>query len=198
MIAHLTGKIIARDEDSIVVDVAGVGYGVHISAHTHEKVATVNDISLFVYTHVREQEITLYGFMAQEEKELFVALLTISGVGPKAAMNILSIAPPQTILTAIAHSDASLLTKVSGIGKKTAERIVLELHNKVQKLRENMPQDSDTHSTDDIDAIDALVGLGYSVAEARDALRAVSSDLPPTATMTDRIRAALKYAGQKK
>ncbi len=197
MIAHLSGKVIARRGNMLIMDVGGVGYGVQVSTYTFGKTIAAETLALFVYTHVREQEIALYGFVSAQEQELFEALLTISGVGPKAAMNILSIADVRTILLAIAQGDASLLTKVSGIGKKTAERIVLELRNKVEKLIATLPQEDIAHVAVDEDAIDALVGLGYSVAEARHALTETAPTLADDATMSDRIRAALRYAGKK-
>ncbi len=198
MIAHITGKIIRRKGNTLVIDVGGIGYGVTVSTYTFGKTIGQEDINMYIYTHVREQEITLYGFQSEREQELFEALLTISGVGPKAAMNILSIADPQTILTAIAHADASLLTKVSGIGKKTAERIVLELGNKVQKLIAQMPEEDEKSVSYDTDAIDALVGLGYSVTEARDALSESAIGCDADVDISTRIRAALKYLGRKR
>ncbi len=197
MIAHLQGNVIARTGNTLIIDVGGVGYGVTVSTYTFGKTIGAQELALYIYTHVREQEITLYGFQSPDEQELFTALLTISGVGPKAAMNILSIADPQTILTAIAHEDASLLTKVSGIGKKTAERIVLELQNKVKNLITALPREDGVQIGVDADAIDALVGLGYSVAEAREALSASAAGCAPDADISARITAALKYVGQK-
>lgn len=203
MIAYLSGNVLRRAGNLLVVDVQGVGYGVHVSTYTFGKTIGADEIALHIYTHVREQEITLYGFQSPDEQELFEALITISGVGPKAAMNILSIADPQTILTAIAQGDAPLLTKVSGIGKKTAERIVLELGNKVQGLIDALPQKTDGGAQPhaDADAIDALVSLGYAVAEARDALASeAASAIAGTddAAVRARITAALKYLGKRK
>ncbi len=194
MIAHLSGRVIARRDNFLVVDVGGVGYGVNVSTYTYGKTLHEDAVALFVHTYVREQEIALYGFIGEEERVLFDALLTISGVGPKAALGILSVADPQTIVRAIASQDARILTRVSGIGQKKAQRIVLELQNKVKDLIAQLPAEEDAReATADMDVLDALTGMGYSAAEARDALAATADE----ADVARRITRALQYLGKR-
>jgi len=190
MIAWLSGKIVARTNSALIIVSGGVGYRVRVSAYTFGKLAGAVTAELFVHTHVREQEISLYGFLSQEELEMFELLLSVSGIGPKAALGILAIADPHTIRTAIAHKDTSILTKVSGVGKRTAERLVIELQNKV-----GAAHDADTASVSaDSDAIDALLSMGYSVSEARAALQTVNKDVTDVG---EKVRLALRSLGKK-
>lgn len=189
MIGYLKGQIIAQHDDALIVDVQGVGYRVLVSAYTFGKVAGAGDIELNVYTHVREQEITLYGFLEHEEMEIFKLLISVSGIGPKAALSILSMSDVASIKQAIVNKDITILTKVSGIGKKTAEKVVIELQNKVSIS----PQEAIQNGPTDSDAIDALCSMGYSVTEARDALCGVPKDVE---SVGDRVRAALKNMGK--
>src|SRR3989339_766032 len=169
MIAKLTGKIEYLKSNYAVVDVNNIGYKVFLSAYTFGKVAGMPEVSLFIHTYVREDTLALYGFFTSEELEMFELLISISGIGPKAGMGILSIATPKTIKTAILNEDPSILTKVSGIGKKTAERVILELQNKVADISVGDKEEA----TVDVDAIEALIMMGYTNSEARDALKAV-------------------------
>jgi Holliday junction DNA helicase RuvA len=190
MIAKLKGKIEYLKDNYVVVDVHDVGYKVYLSIYTFGKVASLKEVNLFIYTYVREDTLALYGFLTLEEKEMFELLISISGIGPKASMGILSIATPKTIRTAILNEDPSILTKVSGIGKKTAGRVILELKNKVADMTTSEKEEV----VIDSDAIEALVGMGYGIAEARDALKMVS---PETKDVGQRIREALKNLGKK-
>lgn len=190
MIAHLKGKIEYRKDNYAVVDVNGVGYKVYLSVYTFGKMAGQENADLHIYTYVREDTLALYGFLTLEELEMFELLLSISGIGPKAAMGILSIATPKTIKTAILNEDPSILTKVSGIGKKTAGRVILELKNKVADISVGDKEEA----TVDVDAIEALIIMGYSNAEARDALKAVPIDVKDVGA---RVRQALKNLGKK-
>lgn len=190
MIAKLKGKIEYLKDNYAVIDVNGVGYKVFLSAYTFGKVAGKHEIDLFIHTHVREDAIDLYGFLAMEELEMFELLISITGVGPKSGLGILTVAPPKTIKTAILNEDSSILTKVSGIGKKTAGRIILELKNKIA----DMPESEKEGSISDVDAIEALASMGYSVTEARDALKLVPPDIKD---IGQRVTAALKNLGKK-
>ena len=194
MIAKLKGKIEYLKDNYAVVDVHDVGYKVHLSAYTFGKVASFvassEPVELFIYTYVREDILALYGFLAQEELEIFELLISISGIGPKAATGILSIATPKTIKTAILNEDPSILTKVSGIGKKTAERVILELKNKVADISIGDKEEVAI----DTDAIEALVSMGYTVTEARDTLKSVPTDIKDVG---ERIKIALKNLGKK-
>ena len=187
MIGFLQGKVIVRKKDAIIVNVHGVGYRIALSAYALEQCE--GDVALFIYTHVREQEISLYGFVTEEEQEMFELLIGISGIGPKAALNILSIADVKTLSTAIAHKDTTILTKVSGIGKRTAEKVILELSGKVVAPIDVAMADALVHS----DAIDALRSLGYNAVEARDALSSVPKDVKDVGEC---VRIALKNLGK--
>jgi holliday junction DNA helicase RuvA len=192
MIAKLKGKIEYLRDNYAVVDVNNVGYKVYLSAYTFGKVAGISDgnVDIYVHTYVREDTLALYGFLTLEELEMFEQLISISGIGPKAGMGILSIATPKTIKTAILNEDPSILTKVSGIGKKTAGRVILELKNKVADIsvgdKEEVAIDSD--------AIEALISMGYTNLEARDALKSVPADVKDVG---QRVKMALKSLGKR-
>src|SRR5437773_6078420 len=132
MIAHLRGKLISRHPNQVIVETMGVGYDVTISVPTFSELPSLgSDVSLHIHTHVREDQIALYGFLRPEEKELFEKLITVSGIGPKLAITILSGMPADEMVNAIRGNDLARLTKIPGIGKKTAERMVLELRDKL-------------------------------------------------------------------
>lgn len=188
MIGFLRGNIIKKYSDSIIVDVQGVGYKVFLTEYGIEQ-CHQDDITLHVYTHVREQEITLYGFLQEDEQEIFELLISVSGIGPKAALNILTVADVSSITTAIAHEDITILTKVSGIGPKTAKKVVNELSGKVVAPIDAAVGDALLHS----DAIDALKSMGYSVTEARDALSSVPKDIKDVGEC---VKVALKSLGK--
>ncbi len=190
MIAKLKGKIEYLKNNYAVVDVSGVGYKVYLSAYTFGKIAGMSEVNLFIYTYVREDTLALYGFLNQEELEMFELLISISGIGPKAGMGILSIATPKTIQAAILNEDSSILTKVSGIGKKTAERVILELRNKVADLSTS---EKDEVSVD-ADVLEALISMGYTITEARDALKAVPKDVKDVSA---RVKEAMRNLGNK-
>lgn len=190
MIAKLTGKIEYLKSNYAVVDVNSIGYKVFLSAYTFGKVAGMPEVSFFIHTYVREDTLALYGFLSEDELEMFELLISISGIGPKAGMGILSIATPKTIKTAILNEDPSILTKVSGIGKKTAERVILELRNKVADMTIGEKEEA----TIDSDAIEALLTMGYSVTEARDALKVVPLDVKDVG---QRVKMALRNLGRK-
>ena len=190
MIAKLRGKIEYIKDNYIVVDVNGIGYKVFVSVYTFGKASAMPEVDLFIHTYVREDILALYGFLNMEELEMFELLISISGIGPKAAMGILAIATPKTIKTAILNDDSSILTKVSGIGKKTAERVILELQNKVADISIGDKEEA----TVDVDAIEALIMMGYSNAEARDALKNIPLDIKDVG---QRVKLALKSLGKK-
>jgi Holliday junction DNA helicase RuvA len=192
MIAFLRGSIVSMKEDALVLDVGGVGYKVFVSSYTSGKVAgTGGEVSLHVFTYVREDILALYGFLTAEELEMFELLISVSGIGPKAGLGILSIADPHMVCTAILDHDASVLTRVSGVGKKTAERVILDLENKVGKLAVAFGASSGKTPME-ADALDALVAMGYAPGEARDALRSVPESMRD---IGDRVKYALKQLG---
>jgi len=190
MIATLHGKIQARTDDSLIVNVGGVGFRVRVPTGTLANLGAVgSEVQLFTHLHVREDELSLYGFATEDELRLFEALLTVSGIGPKVGMGILSSAPADTLRLAIAQGNLDVLTALPGIGKKTAQRLVLELKGKVDvsglgEVSELTPVDKDV--------MDALINLGYSAAEAARAARSVPSNVK---TIEERVRIALQYFG---
>ena len=190
MIATLKGNLEFLNDSYAVIDVNGVGYKVFISAYTMGKLAGASAIFIYTHTYVREDSLSLYGFLSLEELEMFEMLISISGIGPKAGMSILSIADAKTIRNAIANEDPSILTKVSGVGKKTAERVILELRNKIGQLGTHEKQEVSADS----DAIDALIAMGYSVTQARETLKLVPNEITDVAK---RVTAALKLLGKK-
>ncbi len=191
MISRLTGTIVHTDLKYVVLDVNGVGYKVAISPDVFTKLDKKGPITLWTYLAVREDAMDLYGFISMAELKFFELLITISGIGPKTAMGVLNVASVHSLETAIQTGDTSHLTKVSGIGKKMAEKIVLELKDKV--IETSGSAESQAIMKNDADALEALKSLGYSPTEARDALK----ELPKTITKTnDKIKEALKMLGK--
>lgn len=188
MIRFLTGRVLSKGLHDLVVDVSGVGYGVLVAENTSAKAQQGEEVSLHVYTHVREQEISLYGFMDLKERQMFEMLIGVSGIGPKAALSILSVADVGALAAAILNKDISILTNVSGIGKKTAEKVVIELQGKV----DGFALADASGALRDSKAVDALKSMGYSVGEARAALEGVD---PEVKDVSERIKLALKSLG---
>ncbi len=193
MIARLEGTIVYNTDKYVVLDVSGVGYKVFLSADFLSVVGPNDKYAFWIYTAVRENSIDLYGFQKTEELSFFEMLLDVSGIGPKGALGIISVASIDTLTRAIATGDTGYLTKVSGIGKKTAEKIVIELRD---KLKSKMGNDTISNSSlrAEGDIIEALKSLGYSQNEARDALKNVPSEIEST---NARIKEALKILGGK-
>ena len=158
MIAYLEGKIIYTTDKFIILNTGGVGYKVSVTSETISICKDKESISLFIYTAVRENSIDLFGFQNAEELSFFELLLDVSGIGPRSALGIIALAPINTIKRAIATGDVSYLNKVSGIGKKTAEKIIIELRDKLQNYKE----DGDSSSTlrEEGDLLEALKSLG--------------------------------------
>ncbi len=190
MIAKLKGQLDSLENNYAIIDVGGVGYQVNLTSFAFGKLAGKKKVEIYVHTYVREDILALYGFLDIAEKEMFELLISISGIGPKAAMGILSIAEPKTIRVAILNNDYSVLTKVSGVGKKTAERVILELKNKVA----DMPVIDKNEVVADNDALEALQSMGYSVSEAREALKSVPAEMQD---VSEKIKMALRELGKK-
>ena len=191
MIAQLTGIITQEGEGSIILDVAGVGYLIFVSPGTLEQLHKQKKDSVCLFTHlsVRENALDLYGFLNQEELHFFEMLISISGIGPKSALAILSIADVSTLKQAISSGDSSYLTKVSGIGTKIAKKIVLELNDKIEVLEDT----EGTARREDMDTLEALKSLGYSMGEAREALKQVPRGVSGT---SERLKEVLKLLGK--
>ncbi len=179
MIAWLEGRIVGRGVDHVVVDVRGVGYKVHVARQPEGEQA-----SLHVHHVVQQDAERLFGFETREELALFEMLVRVSNVGPKAAISLLSVAGPAELAAAIATGDVPALAKAPGVGKKTAERLIVELRSKVQQVGPPSPAPV---ATDD-EAVAALIALGYSAAEAARALR----DVAKIGGTADRVQAALR------
>lgn len=200
MIRELKGKLGEIEANAFTLWVGGVGYFVSASAYTLGKIAGYaenasgdqagKELYIFVHTHVREDQLSLYGFVTRDELSMFELLLSVSGIGPKAGLSILAIADPKTIRTAIVNKDASILTRVSGVGKKTAEKVIIELQNKVSSL-DTLDQ---AEALADQEALEALTALGYTVAEAREALKQVPGEIR---NVGERLKLALRSLGKK-
>jgi Holliday junction DNA helicase RuvA len=186
MIAHLTGTILFVRENHLVLDVHGVGYKVHSTQCALEHAQTVRELAFHVHTVVREDALELFGFLTQEELDLFQMLIGISGIGPRSALGIIGLETPERLVHAIARGDVGYLTKVSGVGKKSAEKIVLELRDKVTTL--TLSSAGETHHGDS-DVLEALQALGYRALEAREVLRHIPEELTDQG---DRIKEALR------
>lgn len=195
MIALLTGRLAFKAPTYLTLDVQGVGYEIFIPLSTYYSLPNPNEtLSLSIHTHVREDAIHLFGFMTQEEKDAFLLLTTVSGIGPKTALGILSALPVSDLVSAIQAADIDKLEAVPGIGKKSAGRIVLELKDKLIKLHPGLAGSTGSHGQDRMfdDALSALVNLGYRAQAAKDALQRVKKTMLGTGTLQDFIREALK------
>ena len=191
MIGFLEGSVSAVRPGYLILTTSGVGYKVAATEETLTQAASNQSISLWIHTVVREDALDLYGFSSEEALRFFEMLLSVPGIGPKSALEVLDIATIETLRSAIVGGNASYLTNVSGIGKKTAEKIVLELKDKVGL------QGGDTHGAlrGDEDALEAMRSLGYSASEAREALRKVPTSIE---SGNERLREALKLLGNAK
>ena len=173
MIAHLRGRLVSKHPNQAIVEAGGVGYDVAISVPTFTDLPEAGrDVALHIHTHVREDAIALYGFLHVREKRLFEKLIAISGIGPRLAITILSGIPPDALITALRSGDLARLTRIPGIGKKTAERLVLELRDKVEEFATAPAAPAATPTEEDV--ISALVNLGYQRGTAERALGAAA------------------------
>lgn len=188
MIAYLKGKIVAKTNSYLILETGGVGYQVFAGENFLADAKTGSEQEIYIHHQVREDASDLYGFKNLDDLNLFELLISVSGVGPKSALAVLSLVATDDIREAIVRGDASLLTKVSGIGKKTADRLVLELKNKVSKTSSGTTLSGGGLSGLG-DELDALMSLGYPINEAREALNLVEASITST---TGRVKAALK------
>lgn len=197
MIAFLTGRLAFKSPTHLTLDVQGVGYDVHIPLSTYYALPNLDEVAaLNIHTHLREDAIQLFGFLSHSEKESFLLLTTVSGVGPKLALSVLSSLPVAELVQAIQAEDVDKLATVPGIGKKSACRIALELKDKVGKIQSTAVQASaseapGTHGPLE-DALSALVNLGYRPQDAKEALRRVTKGAANPIVLKDLIRDGLK------
>lgn len=197
MIGYVEGTISHAFADSCFVNVGGVGYRVFIASSTRNRLKIGQQARLFTYLSVREDAMTLYGFLSQEEYDLFMHLTGISGIGPKVALGILSAIEPQAFCKAVGQKQASVLVKLPGIGKKTAERIIVELHDKLGQFaagdEEDAAEDIAVESTGETDEIvQALVGLGYTQAEVLPVVRRLDLSQPIEVLIKQALREFMK------
>lgn len=191
MIAHVIGTVAEKFNNSVIIDVNGVGYEVSVALGDYENALLGEQVKLYTHHHIREQSQDLFGFSTLAAKKLFELLITVQGVGPKAALAILSLGESETVRNAIANSDAAFIAKASGVGKRIAERVAVDLADKVGlPLRydnSNLTGVSQQMSHSD-EALEALMALGYNLADATKALEGVPTDL----STADRVTQALK------
>lgn len=196
MIALLTGTVALRAPEQIILDVSGVGYRLQIPLSTFYALPDAGTVQLQVYTHVKEDAINLYGFSTAAEKDLFALLISVSGVGPKLAITILSHIPPEELALALSQNDLAKLTAIPGIGKKSAERLILELQDKATAyavgaaIEPSGKQPGETGEDMHQDALSALVNLGYKEALAKRALRNLK--VPKGTPIEEILKAALQ------
>lgn len=188
MISQIAGQIILKMEKYIVIDISGIGYKVFATTELLSIAKLEEKIRVWTYLAVRENALDLYGFSSKEELDFFELLITISGVGPKTAIGILNVATVGSLRKAISTGETAHLTKVSGIGKKIADKIVLELKGKLGSYEE-----VNLGLKEEIDALEALKSIGYSHKESREALKEIDVSLKTT---SDRVKAALKHLGK--
>ncbi|MBN1658909.1 MAG: Holliday junction branch migration protein RuvA [Anaerolineae bacterium] len=190
MIARLAGTLVSIGKDSVVVQVGGVGFRVYVPRSLLDDQGEIGEeLVLFTHLHVRENELTLYGCATEEELDLFRLVQTVSGIGPRVALSMLSALPPDQLRSAIAHEDVGALARVPGIGQKMAKKLVFDLKDKVEAVEGPAPSFT-TISEADVDLIAALTGLGYSVAEAQEAIRHLPREPLP---FEEKVRLALAH-----
>jgi Holliday junction DNA helicase RuvA len=191
MIAHVSGVVAEKFNNSVIVDVHGVGYEVNVALGDYETAVLNEPVKFYTHHHIREQSQELFGFSTLAAKKLFELLITVQGVGPKAALAILSLGNAEEVRNAIANSDSVYVTKASGVGKRIAERVVVDLADKVGlPLRyDNSSLTGESHPISHTDeALEALMALGYNLADATKALEGIPTDL----STADRVTQALK------
>ena len=190
MIAHVFGKVAEKFNGSLVVDVHGVGYEVSVATNDFDAVILDQEVKFYTYHHVREQSEELFGFSSLAAKKLFEMLITVQGVGPKAALAILSLGDAEQVRNAIANADSSFVQKATGVGKKTAERVVVDLSDKVglptHYGRTETPLQTEINTSDE--ALEALMALGYTLADATKALENVDANLPTAQRVTEALK----------
>ena len=203
MIAYVNGILENIEEGNAVVDVNGVGYNVNISGSTMDRMPGIGEmVKLYTYTNVKEDAFTLFGFLSRDELNLFKMLITVNGIGPKGGLSILSVMTPDDLRFAIIAGDSGAISKAPGIGKKTAERITLELRDKIKATEDSMlaaasglssAPDGETENPARDEAVAALVALGYNATDATKAVRKVLAANPDVAGDTESLlKQALK------
>lgn len=190
MIAHIFGRVSEKFGSSVIVDVGGVGYELSVPLSDYDRAVLDTEVKFYTYHHVREQAEELFGFSSLAAKKLFELLITVQGVGPKAGLAILSLGDSETVRNAIANSDSAFVQQATGVGKKTAERVVVDLSDKVglptHYGRKDDPIQTEINTNDE--ALEALMALGYNLADATKALSGVDAKL----STSERVKQALR------
>jgi Holliday junction DNA helicase RuvA len=191
MIALVRGVVVEKFINSVVVDVGRIGYEVQVAAGDYERAIPDSEVKFYTYHHVREQSEELFGFATLAAKRLFELLITVQGIWPKAALAILSLGEAETVRSAIASGDTAFVTRANGVGKKSAERLVVDLRDKVGAPSYLPTRDAETGATINFagdEALDALIALGFTLADATTAL----NDVPRDKSTAERVKLALK------
>lgn len=190
MIAHVFGKVAEKFNNTLVIDVGGVGYEVSVPVGDFDMAQIDQAVKLYTYHHIREQAEELFGFSSLAAKKLFEMLITVQGVGPKAALAILSLGDVENVRNAIANSDVAFVQKATGVGKKTAERVAVDLNDKVGLPtcygRQNEPMQNNNAVVDE--ALEALMALGYTLSDATRALEGIDLSLPTAQRVTEALK----------
>ena len=189
MIAHISGKIAEKFNGSIIVDVSGVGYEVIVPQYEYDKAMLDNSIKLYTYHHIREQSQELFGFSSLAAKKIFELLITVQGIGPKAGIAIMSLGDYEQVRNAIANEDSKYIQKANGVGKKSAERVIVDLKDKVGIATSyNAEEEKVNGDISGHEALEALVALGFNLKDAILSLKDIPEDLP----VSERVKIALK------
>ncbi|HEY1085701.1 MAG TPA: Holliday junction branch migration protein RuvA [Candidatus Saccharimonadales bacterium] len=189
MIAHVAGKIVEKFGGALIIDVHGVGYEIQVAAGDFDQAQLDTETKFYTHHHVREQAEDLFGFSSLAAKKLFELLITVQGIGPKAALAILSLGTAEQVRNAIANSDTVFVTKASGVGKKSAERVIVDLADKVglpTHYEKSGAVQIELNTNDE--ALEALMALGYTLADATKALENVDSSLPTNQRVTEALK----------
>lgn len=191
MIATLNGVVSEKLIDIVVLDVAGVGYGLYVSSEDHNRLTSGQPALLYIYEHIREQQHDLFGFLNRDTKDFFELLLSVNGVGPKMALNMLSIGSSHEVKQAIASGDVKFIQGASGVGRRLAERVVVDLKDKVGLVGVDLESTGLLQSDDSLmkdEAVEALVVLGYSPQDATKALQNIDPKLSTKERLTQALR----------
>lgn len=191
MIAHVFGEVAEKFNNSLIIDVSGIGYEVAVPIGDYDNVSLGDEIKFYTYHQVREQSEDLYGFSSLATKKVFELLITVQGVGPKAALAILSLGEMESVRNAIASSDSAYIQKAVGVGKKTAERVVVDLADKVglpTRYGRSSEPAMESGATESDEALEALMALGYNLADAVKLLEKIDPALPTAQRVTEALR----------
>lgn len=192
MFYYIKGEIVHKEKNFAVIDAHGVGYKIYTSQNSLDKLTPGTQSTMYTYLYLREDIMDIYGFTANDELTMFINLISVNGIGPKAALSLLSVTTIDKFILAVLTGDAKTLTKAAGIGAKTAQRVILELKDKISKLPDNLPiEDTNLNSLSSSvkdDAVQALFSLGYSIEDAKTAVYKIEDELG----LEDMIKTALK------